>query len=191
MAAVACRAASSLPASRTALVISSTNSGMLSVRSMMSWRTLAGSALLPTTPSMIAVNITFPQPIDGDECHIRSPHPRWLKVGPECHDQQYPKAANPVDDPTKHFKARGVGPMRVFEDHEHRILPSHSANSVGSLSIFPDAKSFAKTKMPRPSRSRSSPLFFSWRMIPYAAAATVWIANSSSPRKVILIAASS
>jgi hypothetical protein len=65
-------------------------------------------------------NVTFPQPIQSDERHIRSSDPRWLKVGPECHDQQHPKAANPVDDPTEHFKARGVGPMGILEDHQHR-----------------------------------------------------------------------
>ena len=43
------------PASSTALVISSTNSGMPSVRSMMSCRTLAGSDLSPMTRSIIAL----------------------------------------------------------------------------------------------------------------------------------------
>ena len=42
-----------LSASSTALVISSTNSGMPSVRSMMSCRMFAGSALLPTTRSIM------------------------------------------------------------------------------------------------------------------------------------------
>ena len=53
-AAVRC-AAPSLPASSTALVISSTNRGMPSVRSMMSCRTLAGRSLLPTTRSIMAL----------------------------------------------------------------------------------------------------------------------------------------
>jgi hypothetical protein len=47
-------AASSSFASSTALVISSTNRGMPSVRSMMSCRVFAGSNLLPITPSIIA-----------------------------------------------------------------------------------------------------------------------------------------
>ena len=53
VAAVRC-ASSSLPASSTALVISSTNKGMPSVRSMMSFRTPAGMSLLPTTRSIMA-----------------------------------------------------------------------------------------------------------------------------------------
>ena len=47
------RSASWPPASNTALVISSTNNGMPSVRSMMSWRTL-GERSLPATRSIIA-----------------------------------------------------------------------------------------------------------------------------------------
>ena len=53
-AAAVCSAALSLPASSTALVISSTKRGIPSVRSAMSWRTLAGRSLLPTTRSIIA-----------------------------------------------------------------------------------------------------------------------------------------
>jgi len=49
------RAAPSLSASSTAFVVSSTNRGMPSVRSMMSCLMLAGSALLPTTRSIIAL----------------------------------------------------------------------------------------------------------------------------------------
>jgi hypothetical protein len=48
MAAVVCRPSSSLPASSTAFVISSTNSGMPSVRSKISAITSADSLLLPT-----------------------------------------------------------------------------------------------------------------------------------------------
>ena len=50
-----CSTAPSLPASSTALVISSTNRGMPSVRSMMSCRMFAGSSLFPTTRSIIAL----------------------------------------------------------------------------------------------------------------------------------------
>ena len=50
------RASLSLPASRTAFVISSTNRGMPSARSTMSWRMLAGSGLPPAIWSTIASN---------------------------------------------------------------------------------------------------------------------------------------
>ena len=42
-------------------------------------------------------NFAFSQPIDGEECHIRSSDPGRIKIRPECHDQQHTKAANPVD----------------------------------------------------------------------------------------------
>ena len=51
----------SLPASSTALVISSTNRGMPSVRSMMSCRMFAGSSLLPTTRSIMALDVALRQ----------------------------------------------------------------------------------------------------------------------------------
>ena len=75
-AAAARRASPSLSASSTALVISSTNSGMPSVRSMMSRRILAGRSLLPTTRSIMALTwrsvsrlmvrtVTYGRPIQG------------------------------------------------------------------------------------------------------------------------------
>ena len=54
-AAIARAAAVSLPASSTALVISSTNKGIPSVRSMMSCWMLADSCLLPTMRSIMAL----------------------------------------------------------------------------------------------------------------------------------------
>ena len=54
MAATVRSATSSPPASNTAFVISSTNSGMPSVRSIMSCLSLSGSGLLPVTRSIIA-----------------------------------------------------------------------------------------------------------------------------------------
>jgi hypothetical protein len=76
MAAAVRSAAPSLPASSTALVISSTNKGMPSVRSTMSCLILAASGLLPTTRSiiapmsrsprrLIAMNVTCGRPIQG------------------------------------------------------------------------------------------------------------------------------
>ena len=33
------------------------------------------------------------------------------------------RVRDPVHRPTEHFQARGVDPMRILEDHQHRILP--------------------------------------------------------------------
>ena len=82
------RCASPSPsASNTAFVISSTNSGMPSVRSMMSCRMFDGMSLLPLTPSimaamsrslrrLMATNVTYGRPISG-----------WLEFRPERHEQ--------------------------------------------------------------------------------------------------------
>ena len=63
MAAAVCRASPSLPASSTAFVISSTNSGMPSVRSTISAITSAGSSLFPTMRAMMAADFTLPKPV--------------------------------------------------------------------------------------------------------------------------------
>jgi hypothetical protein len=52
-----------------------------------------------------------------------SSDPGRIKTRSECHDQQHTKAADPVDHPIEDFQARGVGPMRILEDHQHRVLP--------------------------------------------------------------------
>ena len=91
-AAAACSAVPSLSASSTALVISSTNRGMPSVRSMMSFRMLAGNDLLPVTPSimaamsrsprrLMATNVTYGRPIQGGSNsgrNVTSRSTRWL-----------------------------------------------------------------------------------------------------------------
>ncbi len=117
-----CSAAPSLSASSTAFVISSTNSGMPSVRSMMSCRMLAGSGLVADDAVDHGADVALCQPIDGEGGHMRPSDPGRLEFRPERHDQQHAKCRNPVHRPTEHFQARGVGPMRILEDHQHRIL---------------------------------------------------------------------
>ena len=96
---------------------------MPSVRSMMSLRMLAGMSLLPIDAVDHGVDIALRQPIDGEDGHVRPSDPGRLEFRPEGHDQQHGKGSNPVHRPTKRFQARGVGPMRILEDHQHRILP--------------------------------------------------------------------
>ena len=62
------------------------------------------------------------QPIEREGGHVRLSDPGRLEFRPERHDQQHAKGPNPVHDPTEHFQARGVGPMRILEDHQHRTL---------------------------------------------------------------------
>ena len=83
------RASPSLSASSTAFVISSTNRGMPSVRSMMSCRMFAGSTLLPTTRVDHGGDFALRQPIEGEGRDMRPSDPRRLELGPERHDQQH------------------------------------------------------------------------------------------------------
>jgi hypothetical protein len=67
------------------------------------------------------VDVALRQPIDREECHMRSPDPRRCKLGPEGHDQQHAMARNAVNRPTERLQARGVGPVHILDDHQHRI----------------------------------------------------------------------
>ena len=53
---------------------------------------------------------------------MRLPDPGRLEFRPERHDKQRAEAPNPVNGPTEHFQAGGVGPMRILEDDQHRVL---------------------------------------------------------------------
>src|SRR5262249_3236300 len=113
------RASVSLSASSTAFVISSTNRGMPSVRSMMSCRMLTGMDLLPTIVDH-RFDIARRQPIDGEDRHVWPSYPGRREFRPEVHDQHHAKGPNPVHRLTKHFQARGVDPMHILKDHQHR-----------------------------------------------------------------------
>ena len=66
------------------------------MRSMMSCLILAGSGLLPVTPSIMAAISTLPEPIDGQCSYMRPSNPRRLKFGPVGNDQQHAKGSYPV-----------------------------------------------------------------------------------------------
>jgi hypothetical protein len=96
---------------------------MPSARSMMSWRMLAGSGLLPDDALDHGENFALSQPIDGEECHIRLSDPRRIKIRPECHDQQHTNTANPVHNPPEHFQAGGVAPIAMQDLAPHPQRP--------------------------------------------------------------------
>jgi hypothetical protein len=66
------------------------------------------------------------QPIERQHCHLRLPGPRRLELRTECHDQQHPQAADMLDEEVEQFARGRVNPMRVLEDHDHR-LPARQA----------------------------------------------------------------
>ena len=66
------------------------------------------------------LDVALRQPIDGESRHVRPSDPGRLELWTERHNQQHRKGANPIDDPTERFQARGVGPVRILEDHQQR-----------------------------------------------------------------------
>ena len=61
------------------------------------------------------------QAIQDEGGDVRLSDPRRVELRPERHDQQRPKGPNPIHHPAERFKARRVDPLRVLEDHQHRI----------------------------------------------------------------------
>ena len=57
---------------------------------------------------------------------MRPSNPRRVELGAESYDEQHRKGFNSVHRPTERFQARGVDPMRILEDHQHRLLSSQS-----------------------------------------------------------------
>ena len=65
--------------------------------------------------------LTPGQTTKSDRTYVRLSDPRSVKFRPERHDQQYVQRLYPVHDATKQFDARGVAPMCILEDHQHRV----------------------------------------------------------------------
>src|SRR5215831_11659103 len=89
--------ACSKPLSRTVLVNSSTNNGTPSVRSAIWSMTSSGSAL---SPEICATKV------------VRS----------KRHDQQHREVADTFDGEVEQLTRGRVDPMRVLENHDHRLL---------------------------------------------------------------------
>ena len=120
------------------------------------------------------IDFALRQPIDGEAGHVRPSDPGRLEFRPERHDQQHAKGLIRSTDPTEHFQARGVGPMRILEDHQHRTLsaPALPFAKSSASSVFcrrcagtdrawdsghRSAATASRRRAPRPrSRSRSA-----------------------------------
>ena len=110
---------------------------MPSVRSMMSCRMSRREELVADDAVDHGVDFALRQPIDGEGGDMRLSDPRRLEFRPEGHDQQHAKSSDPVHRPTEHFQARGVGPMRILENHQHRICrDSASTCAVSASSVL-------------------------------------------------------
>ena len=120
------RASPSLSASSTAFVISSTNSGMPSVRSTISADHIRRQLLVPDKARDDGGRFTLPKPVERQARHMRLSHPRRVELGAESYDEQRRKSFNPVHRPAERFEARRIDPMRILEDHQHRLLACQS-----------------------------------------------------------------
>ena len=77
----------------------------------------------PLTASTVVT--TLPRrkwPVEGQGGHVMPSNPRRIELGTVRHNQQHRKGSNPINGSTERFQACRVDPMRVLEDHQHRIL---------------------------------------------------------------------
>ena len=68
------------------------------------------------------LDVALRQPIEGESGHVRSSDPGWIELWTERHNQQHTKVRSRSTIRPKSFQARGVGPMCILKDHQHRIL---------------------------------------------------------------------
>ena len=59
--------------------------------------------------------------VERQHRHLRLAGPGRLELGAKRHDQQHPQTADPLDGDVEQFVRGRVDPMRVLEDHHHRL----------------------------------------------------------------------
>src|ERR1700676_1245719 len=65
-------------------------------------------------------DFALPKPIKSEGWDGGPPNPRGFKFGAIRDDQQYGKGSYPFHRSTERFKAGGIGPVRILENHQHR-----------------------------------------------------------------------
>ena len=91
------------------------------MRSMMSCLMLCGQRLVAGDAVDHGGDFALAEPVEGECSDVRPSDPRRLELRSVRDDQQHAKSSYPVHRPTERFKARRVDPMRILEDHQHRI----------------------------------------------------------------------
>jgi hypothetical protein len=77
--------------------------------------------LAPDQASDDACRFSLPEAVQRHAGHMRLSRPRRGELGAERHNEQRRKSLDPGHGPAKHLQARGVSPMRILEDHQHRL----------------------------------------------------------------------
>ena len=62
------------------------------------------------------------QPIEGESSDVGPPDPVRFELWTKRHNQQHTVGPKPVNDPAESFLTRGIGPMCILENHQHRLL---------------------------------------------------------------------
>ncbi len=128
------RASSSDSVSSTAFVISSTNSGTPSVRSIMSLRMFAGSGLLPMIWSIMTFDCAGRQSIEDDGCDVRlfDPGRRRIPAG---------RSRSAAPDGSQHCSpADRTVPSSWGPPNVHPRKPSAPERSSDRTSDLPDER---------------------------------------------------
>ena len=69
------------------------------------------------------IDVAPRQPIEGQRSHVRPSDPGRAEFRPESNKYQEPVAHGQVHHPGEQFEAGWIGPMRIFENHQHGIDP--------------------------------------------------------------------
>jgi hypothetical protein len=112
-------AAPEAPASSTALVSSSTNSGTPSVRAAISPSTAGGRPPSPARRATIASVGPRPSRLSASRVTRGCPPSAGLAVGSARQQHQHPRAAIPVEGLAHQLEGGGVGPVHVLEHQQH------------------------------------------------------------------------
>ena len=111
-------------ASTTALVSSSTNSGTPSVRSTISSTASAGKAsAVACDPLRQRCALALIEPVERQRGHVCLAGPGRRELGAEGDEEQRRRTLHPLDDKIELLPRRGIDPMGILEDHQHRPLP--------------------------------------------------------------------
>ena len=110
------------PPSSTALVSSSTNSGLPSVLATICLVTSAGSARPPATRATMLSTSSRSRRPSGKDADVGKTGPWRLEFRSEGEQCEHRQLAHPFDGQIEQLERRGIGPVRVLEQDQDRLL---------------------------------------------------------------------
>src|SRR6185436_3492086 len=69
------------------------------------------------------IDVARRQSMQGQLSHVGPSDHGWAEFRPESNEYQEPVAHGQVRRPDEQFEAGWIGPMRIFENHQHGIDP--------------------------------------------------------------------